>query len=53
MADNRIQMPSSSGGLVRYFDDIKSKLSFSPYVVVGLIVLVIIIEFILHKYVRI
>ena len=42
-------MPSGMGGLVRYFDDYKSKLNISPVVVVGLVVLVIIIEFLLHN----
>lgn len=51
MADNKIQMPRSSGGLVRYFDDYKSKIEFSPYWIIGAIVLVVIVEFILHKFV--
>jgi len=45
----KINMPSGMGGLVRYFDDYKSKLNISPVVVVGLVVLVIIIEFLLHN----
>ena len=49
MADNKIQMPQSGGGLVRYFDDFKSKVEFSPKVMIGIIVIVIILEFILHK----
>jgi len=48
MADNRIQMPSGMGGLVRYFDESKSKIMMTPEHVVGLIVLVIILEIILH-----
>lgn len=46
---DKIQMPSSGGGLVRYFDDYKSKIEFKPIVVVGFIVLIIIVEFILHN----
>ena len=46
MAD-KIQMPSSGGGLVRYFDDYKSKIEFKPVYVVVLIIIVIIIEIIL------
>ena len=42
-------MPSGMGGLVRYFDDYKSKLNISPIVVMGLVILVIIIEFLLHN----
>lgn len=40
--DNRITLPSSGAGLTRYFDDSKSKLMFSPQVVViGILVVVI------------
>lgn len=49
MSDNKIQLPQSGGGLVRYFDDYKSKLKFSPLVVIILIILVVIIEFFLHR----
>ena len=45
----KINMPSGMGGLVRYFDDYKSKLNISPTVVVGLVVVVIIIEYLLHN----
>lgn len=48
MADNKIQMPSSGGGIVRYFDDYKSSLRFKPEHVIILVILVIIIEMILH-----
>lgn len=48
MAD-KIQMPSSGGGLVRYFDDYKSKISIKPLYVIIFIALVIIIELYLHK----
>ena len=48
MADNRISIPSSGGGIVRYFDDYKSKIEFTPMVVVVLIVAVILVEIILH-----
>lgn len=51
MADNRIEMPRGSGGIVRYFDDYKSKLEFSPYWVIAVIVLIIVAEIILHKFV--
>ncbi len=44
MAQDKIQMPSSGGGIVRYFDDYKSKIEFSPWVVVVMIVVVILIE---------
>ena len=41
MADNKIQLPSSGGGLVRYSDEVKSNIMISPSTVVVLIVLVI------------
>ena len=50
MADNRVQMPSSMGGLVRYFDEYKSRIELSPGFVIVLILLVIVIELILHSY---
>jgi preprotein translocase subunit Sec61beta len=50
MAENRIQMPSSMGGLVRYFDEYKSKIELSPGNVILFIVLVILIEIFLHSY---
>lgn len=49
MAENRIQLPSSSGGLVRYFDEYKSKIEFNPGYVVFFIVLVLVIELILYS----
>ena len=49
MADEQVRMPSGMGGLVRYFDDYKSKINFKPIVVVIAIIVVIIIEFLLHK----
>lgn len=48
MAGDKISMPSSGGGLVRYFDDYKSRLEFNHYWVIVMIVAVIIIEILLH-----
>ena len=49
MARNeKISMPSSQGGLVRYFDDYKSKIEFKPGYIIIFVVLIIIIEIILH-----
>jgi len=48
MAEDKIRMPSEMGGLVRYFDDYKSKIEFGPHVVIIAIVLVIIVEIFLH-----
>ena len=44
MADNRIRMPSSEGGIVRYGDeDTKSLLVVKPEYIVGLCIAAIII----------
>lgn len=48
--DDKIRMPSGMGGLVRYFDDYKSKIEFKPEYVVGATLLVIIIEILLHSF---
>ena len=50
MAQDKISMPSSQGGLVRYFDDYKSKISFKPGHVIILAVMIILIVIILHKF---
>jgi preprotein translocase subunit Sec61beta len=49
MASDKIQMPSSGGGLVRYFDDYKSKIEISPIVIIVIIALIAVIEIMLHK----
>ncbi len=49
MADNKIQLPQSGGGLVRYSEDVKSKIAFNPWVVVIIIAVIIIIEALFHK----
>ena len=49
MAD-KIQMPSGMGGLVRYFDDYRSKITLKPGHVIVLCIIVIIIMIILHAY---
>ncbi|MBU3940775.1 MAG: preprotein translocase subunit Sec61beta [Nanoarchaeota archaeon] len=45
----KIQMPSGMGGLVRYFDDYKSKIEFKPIIVIVMIIVAIILEIILHR----
>jgi len=47
---DKIQMPSGIGGLVRYFDEYKSKITLKPGHVVVLCIIVIIIMIILHMY---
>lgn len=49
MADNKIQMPSSGGGLVRYFDEFKSKFQIKPIHVIIVIGIIIVVELYLYK----
>tara|TARA_Y100000034_G_C6840025_1_gene379925 strand:- start:136 stop:288 length:153 start_codon:yes stop_codon:yes gene_type:complete len=42
MADNKIQMPSGMGGLVRYFDDYKSKIEIPAKIFVAFVLVVIV-----------
>ncbi len=46
--DDRISMPSGIGGLVRYFDDYKSKIEFKPGLIIVFTIIVIIIMIILQ-----
>ena len=48
MSQDRISMPSGIGGLVRYFEDYKSKIEFKPVWVVVFIIAVMVIEILLH-----
>jgi len=50
MARNKVSMPSGMGGLVRYFDEYKSKIEFKPGHIIVLCIIVIIIMIILHSY---
>ncbi|MDD5132812.1 MAG: preprotein translocase subunit Sec61beta [Candidatus Nanoarchaeia archaeon] len=49
MAEDKIQLPSSGGGLVRYFDEYKSRLSIKPMYIITFIIFIIILEIWLHK----
>jgi preprotein translocase subunit Sec61beta len=49
MAD-KIRLPTSGGGLVNYGDEIKSKINLSPMSIVVFIVIVVILEYLLHKF---
>jgi preprotein translocase subunit Sec61beta len=49
MSKEKINMPSGIGGLVRYFDEYKSKIEFKPGVVIIMVIVVIIIMIILHS----
>ncbi len=46
----RINMPTSGGGLIRYFDDYRSKIEITPLVVIISIIVVILLELYLHKF---
>lgn len=50
MAQERISMPSGMGGLVRYFDEYKSKIRFKPGHIIVLCVVVIVIMLFLYSY---
>lgn len=48
MANERISMPSGMGGLVRYFDEYRSKIEFKPGHIVVICVVIILIMILLH-----
>lgn len=48
MSDDKISMPATSGGLVRYFDDFQSKIEIKPSIIIAIIVLITIVEMFLH-----
>jgi len=50
MANDRISMPQGMGGLVRYFDEYKSKIKFKPGHIIVLCVVVIVIMIFLYTY---
>lgn len=50
MAQERISMPSGMGGLVRYFDEYKSKIKFKPGHIIILSIVIIITLLLLYTY---
>jgi len=50
MADDKIRMPSGQGGLVRYFDEYKSKIEFSPGVIIIMCIIVMAIVILMHYF---
>ena len=51
MAKEKLRMPSSGGGLVRYYDEeYKSRFILNPQVVIGLSVAIIVILIVLSAY---
>ncbi len=49
MSDNKIHLPQSGGGIIRYFDEFKSKIELSPWMIIVLIVIIIILELIVQQ----
>ncbi len=52
MADDRVQAPSSSAGLMRFYDVTTSSIQIDPRVVMGLCVAVIVLEIALQLLLR-
>lgn len=50
MAQDKIMMPATQGGLVRYFEDTKSFIEIKPEHALMLVGLVILLEIMLHLY---
>jgi preprotein translocase subunit Sec61beta len=47
---NKVSMPSSMGGIVRYFDEYHSNLEIKPEYAIALIIIIIILIIALHSY---
>jgi len=50
MSKDKVNMPASTAGLTRYFDDVKSKLEFKPGHIIILAVVIMLVVIILHIY---
>jgi preprotein translocase subunit Sec61beta len=50
MGKDKVSMPSGMGGLVRYFDEYKSKIKFKPGHIIILCIIVIAIMIFLYTY---
>jgi preprotein translocase subunit Sec61beta len=48
MVSDKLRLPSGGGGLVRYFDEYKSKFEIRPIHVVLSIILIVLLEIVLH-----
>lgn len=48
--DNRISMPSGMGGLMRYFDEYKSRIRIKPGHIIIMVGVVILIMIFLYSY---
>ncbi len=47
--DRKVNMPTSTAGITRYFDEYRSKIEFKPGHIIVLTCIVIVIELILHS----
>ena len=50
MARDKIQMPSSTAGITRYFDEFTSKYTFKPGHVIVLAVIIMVLVIVMHRY---
>ena len=50
--DNKVRLPSGSGGLTRYFEEVHSKVEFAPGHIIVLAVVIMIIVILLHYFGR-
>lgn len=48
MAKDKVNMPMSTAGITRYFDDFKSKIEFKPGHIIVFAILIILISIALH-----
>ncbi len=48
--NNKVNMPSSTAGITRYFDDYRSKISFKPGHVIVLTIIITLLILFLHLY---
>jgi len=49
MSNQKVSMPQSGGGLIRYFDEYKSKIEIDKKWIIVAIVLVVVVEILLQK----
>ena len=49
MADNKINLPSSGGGLINYFNEFKSKVQIKPMYIMVVIAIFVVVEIYLYK----
>ena len=52
MADNRLTLPSGSGGITRYMDEQTSKIEIKPQLAIAFVVAMTILIIVIHILVR-